>query len=244
MEDYFEIRNELLQNNFVFNRTVLKLRKTFRAEKDRLLKKNKYHRKRPEFLEWDKEELFRYYKKGEPLFCKKIADVASYLAIDFSLLFAKVTLNQPTAEKYFVYTVLNPELNPSSTILREGVYIKYIPPMNKDDWRIAEKQAKIAYKNLYNKKIKSRQDIGNENDRKLYKLIERKIKLIFNERQRGVKLNEMDRDSIVLQAIAEALLIDSAELELKRARDNYYEVARRFNLPTLRDLRKLQDIAS
>lgn len=248
MEDYFQIRNELLRGNFVFKELLFLLRKKFRAEKELLAKKQQYHRNKPEFSEWQKQELFNYYKKhnGQPPFYKDIQKVATALDVDFGFLFAQVTLNRTTAEEYFVFTVTSP----ASTTLPEGVYIKYKQPMNERDWKTAERQARSAYRNFYNiKELKSRKDIGSDEDRRLYIEIEKKIRVIYRDRKpkksrMGLQNRGGTEKSIVSQAIGEALSLEISDKELKRAEAAYYRIARRFSLPTLRDLANLQSIIS
>lgn len=220
MKRYSKLRYELLESNFVFNEVI----DSFKNH----LKKNP-----------SSKDLKTFYKKQYPSLSKLLTEVSNKFDADSSFILLEVFLtNKTTAERNYVSTVLD-----SKSPISRGVYIKFSPPMNETDWKIARRQAESAYKILMEiESFKSRQDSGSEKDIELYKSIERKISEIYHDKKGG-QLQSKD-DSIVLQAIAEILPINAPIKELSRTKTAYYRVSRRFNLPTLKDLSKYQVINS
>ena len=74
----------------------------------------------------------------------------------------------------------------------------------------------------------------------MYKAIEKKIKVIYKERRLGIS-NQSRENAVVMEAIGEVLPEPSSDTDAKKIKATYYRIARRFSLPTLSDLSKLQD---
>lgn len=251
-DDFDQARRLLIQNNFVINTLLKQIRKKFRIPPVGFRSNTQYNQWCTKIL---KSKGIEGFKEIFPILNKISDELFLERSYFQSLVYygnSRVFLGRNYVRT--VGWVMPGGHSLADSITERGVYIKVNHSMSKSDWIKAQKQAKKVFNSFY--QIEKRlpnpkhKNVGYnlKEDVKIYLEVENAILASYKVAGRGYDFAMLERDennAVVDRALEEIVnrvdyqddkILDKERNKLKA---RYYEISRRFNLPTLRKLSKL-----